>query len=219
MKKKTEMSIAIMGVFLLFGIATLAFAGTEPSPFRFILQNNSHIIDPGEVMYNKTIQAGVIEFYYRDPDTPGVPPTLWGTLSYPAVGPGQQTPGPSEWTESAGQPPDPYDVFCKHEGLIDVYPMYSFTPGTTMVAEDPGEPPFATFHSPRSGLPIFGFASPGVLVGTMTVSSTAVSGGSSPAVGGVAEPINKMRLLLPWMTVATLILLTIGIVVFRRERK
>ena len=43
--------------------------------------------------------------------------------------------------------------------------------------------------------------------------------GDGPAVGGIAEPINKIQLLLPWMTFATLILLTIGIVVFRRVRK
>jgi hypothetical protein len=41
----------------------------------------------------------------------------------------------------------------------------------------------------------------------------------SPSVGGIAEPIDKMGLLVPWMTFATLILLTVGIVVFRRVRK
>jgi hypothetical protein len=40
-----------------------------------------------------------------------------------------------------------------------------------------------------------------------------------PPVGGIAEPIDKIQLLIPWMTFATIILLTIGIVVFRRVRK
>jgi ELWxxDGT repeat protein len=40
-----------------------------------------------------------------------------------------------------------------------------------------------------------------------------------PAVGGVAEPINKIQLLIPWITLATLILLPIGVVVFRRVKK
>jgi hypothetical protein len=40
-----------------------------------------------------------------------------------------------------------------------------------------------------------------------------------PAVGGIAEPTNKIQLLIPWMTVATLTILTIGVVVFRRVRK
>ncbi len=43
--------------------------------------------------------------------------------------------------------------------------------------------------------------------------------GGGPTVGGVAEPTNKIALLLPWMALATLILLTIGIVVFRRARE
>jgi hypothetical protein len=41
----------------------------------------------------------------------------------------------------------------------------------------------------------------------------------SPSVGGIAEPIDKMGLLVPWMTFVTLILLTVGLVVFRRVRK
>lgn len=40
-----------------------------------------------------------------------------------------------------------------------------------------------------------------------------------PAVGGIVEPIDKVQLLVPWMSLATLILLTIGIVVLRRVRK
>jgi hypothetical protein len=44
------------------------------------------------------------------------------------------------------------------------------------------------------------------------------TGDDGPAVGGIAEPINKIQLLVPWMTLATLILLTIGIAVFRRVR-
>jgi hypothetical protein len=44
-------------------------------------------------------------------------------------------------------------------------------------------------------------------------------GGGGPTVGGIAEPTNKIQLLMPWMTLASLILLTIGIVVLRRVRK
>jgi hypothetical protein len=41
----------------------------------------------------------------------------------------------------------------------------------------------------------------------------------SPPVGGIAEPINKMQLLVPWMILATLLLLTIGILIFSRVRR
>jgi hypothetical protein len=44
-------------------------------------------------------------------------------------------------------------------------------------------------------------------------------GGGEDPVGGIAEPIDKIQLLVPWMALATLILLTVGIVVVRRVMK
>lgn len=64
------------------------------------------------------------------------------------------------------------------------------------------------------------FASPGVLVGTMTIlPSGGGGGGGAISVGGTASMTNKIELLAPWIALAALILPSIGIAASRRFRK
>ena len=198
-----------------------------PSFFFVVLQNNSHLIDPGEQMYNGTIQAGVVEFYYMHGGS-----ILWRRVYYPAVAPGQQSdPEASMCVDTDVPPPEDGDILAiKHEGLIEGYPVYSFPTGTTEVPEQPDGAPLIELPEscgPLNGcnlchstdlptLSIFALASPGVLVGTMKISSSAAPG---LPVGGTAMPVNKIELLAPWITLAALILLSAGIIVIRRFKK
>jgi len=192
MKKKTSVAILVTAMSLLLAGAFVAWAGVGPSPFRVTLQNNSHIIDPGEQMYNKTMNEGVWDFYYQHGE---MPRTLWATQAYPAVAPGQQA-SVTQWEpvgvcagtcHGAREPNEQGILSVRHEGSIDVYNMYSFAPGTTEVAEEPDGAPFFQYpaeceplgevkcgecHTPNvPSHPIFAFASPGVMVGTLHVES------------------------------------------------
>jgi hypothetical protein len=198
-----------------------------PPSFFVVVQNNSHLIDPSEQMYNGTIQGGVVEFSYM---YDGV--ILWRKVYYPTVAPGQQSdPEASICVETDAPPPEYGDILAiKHEGLIEEYPIYSFPTDTIEVPEQPDGPLLIVLPEsckPLSGcnlchvtdlptLSIFAFANPGVLVGTMKISSTA---SPSPPVGGSAMPVNKFELLAPWLALTALILVSIGIIAARRFGK
>jgi hypothetical protein len=192
-----------------------------------VLQNNSHLIDPGEEMYNATIEGGVVEFSYMYGGN-----VLWRKVYYPAVAPGQQSdPEASICVDTDVPPPEDGDILAiKHEGLIEEYPIYSFPTGTTEVPEQPDGPPLIELPEScgpldscnlchQTDLPtlsIFAFASPGVQVGTMKISSTTCPG---PPVGGTAMLVNKFELLAPWLAGTGLILVSIGIIAVRRFGK
>lgn len=228
MKKNTSVAILITGLFLFSGIAVVALAAFPPDPVKVFLQNNSPLIDPEALMYNGTIQAGAAEFYYID----GSNTILWRRVYYPAVPPGQQSRSEASVCEDidVAPPEEGVTFFVKQAGQIDDWPIFSFPTGTTEVTEQPYDTPLIEFpesceplgichscHQPNApSLPIFAFASPGVLVGTMTISSRAAS---APSVGGTAMLTNKFELMAPWITPAALILLIAGIITIRRYKK
>ena len=134
------------------------------------------------------------------------------------------TPPPSGFMLLA--PPTYYEIetTAQYDGNIQVCIQYSGVTGNAKLFHQQEYGGWEDVTCPKEDCPSCPSPNPGnEICGCVSSLSTfaifAPVADEGPPVGGIAEPINKIQLLLPWMTFATLILLTIAIVVFRRVRK
>ena len=164
---------ALAAAFALFAVA--AEAGIEPSPFRISLVNRSNVLAPASPLYNKAIEAPVLEIQATLPVS-AEPVILQFTLadngSGTAVIPAGQTfvatvdpntvPGIVSilsWriTARMGIEPSPFRV-------------YALDARTATVA-DPGDAPWLPAALLSEQMSLYAFSSPGTLIGNATLAT------------------------------------------------
>ncbi len=161
------------------GTATADMGADEYFPFiltlpRIVVTNAADQLPPLHPMSGGTMGKGAMSFWFLEPGDQV--PRYWGGRSFDEViGAVEQALVEFQWPMGNMEPSNDATIFWRfeaalevmHGGVTDEYPVYAFPPGT-QAPDQPAGPPLVELKG-HGGLigehPLFGFASPGELVG------------------------------------------------------
>jgi hypothetical protein len=146
-----------------------ALAGIEPVPWHILIENRTHQLAPSSPLYNQPL-GDFKAIFLMGPS--GAPYTVSHTGS---VAPGQTLALVVDLSATNLGPPQSFSFFAR-AGVEPTpwYPVYAFEAGSTPPSSDPGLNILTLPDGPAVAkeYSLFGFASPGVVVGSARLASS-----------------------------------------------